>query len=156
MSYEVKMAISSHERPNKGLTDTWITPPWLLKRLGVFDLDPCPPNGLDGLIIKWNGRVWLNPPYSKNSDFMKKMSEHRNGIALVFARTETKWFQNYVFPYADSILFFNKRIKFYKEDGWEAKGNAGAPSVLISYTKKDTDYLRKMDDLGFLVTIHRD
>lgn len=147
------MAFSGHEKPNKGMTDTWLTPPWLLERLGNFDLDPCPPNGNDGLEIEWKGRVWLNPPYSKNELFMKKMSEHRNGIALVFARTETKWFQNYVFPYADSILFFNKRLKFYTIEMIESKGNAGAPSVLISYTKKDSEYLSQMHDLGFFIKL---
>jgi hypothetical protein len=146
------MAFSSHERPGKGATDTWLTPPWLLQRLGRFDRDPCPPNGTYGLDIEWNGRVWLNPPYSKNFDFMKKMSQHKNGMALVFTRTETKWFQNYVFPYAHSILFFNKRLKFYKEDGTESKGNAGAPSVLISYTEYDTKMMPL--DLGFLITIY--
>lgn len=149
------MAISSHEKPNKGLTDTWLTPPWLLKRLGNFDLDPCPSNGIGGLDIEWKGRVWLNPPYSKNYHFMKKMAEHKNGMALVFARTETKWFQKYVFPFADSILFFNKRLKFYKEDGTEAKGNAGAPSVLISYSKYDTEILKNMNDLGFFVNLEK-
>lgn len=148
------MAISSHEKPNKGATDTWLTPPWLLERMGKFDLDPCPANGSDGLDIDWKGRVWLNPPYSKNSQFMKKMSTHRNGISLVFARTETRWFQSYVFPFAHSILFLNKRLKFFKEDGTEAKGNAGAPSVLISYTEKDTEILSMCQDLGPLIRIN--
>lgn len=150
------MSICGHEKPNKGATDTWLTPPWLLAKLGEFDLDPCPPNGDNGLNIEWKGRVWLNPPYSKNEIFMKKMSQHKIGIALVFARTETKWFQNYVFPFAYSILFFNKRLKFYKEDGTEAKGNAGAPSVLIAYTKEDHKYLEKMLDIGFLVIVRKD
>ena len=135
------MAFSKHEKPNKGLTDTWLTPPWLLEKLGKFDLDPCPPNGTNGLKIDWVGRVWLNPPYSKNALFMEKMAKHTNGIALVFARTETKWFQDWVFPYAYSICFIRGRIKFYKEDGTEAAGNAGAPSVLIAYSDNDHDYL---------------
>lgn len=147
------MAMSGHEKPNNGETDTWLTPPWLLERLGKFDIDPCPPNGTNGLEIDWNGRVWLNPPYSKNYDFMKKMSEHTNGIALVFARTETKWFQEFVFKKAHSILFFNKRIKFYKENLEEAKGNAGAPSVLVSYSNYDTEILKNNLDLGYLVLL---
>lgn len=142
-----------HEKPNKGLTDTWLTPTWLLDRLGEFDLDPCPPNGTDGLTMEWFGRVWLNPPYSKNSLFMEKMANHKNGLAIVFARTETKWFQKWVFPYAHSILFFNRRIKFLKEDGSLPKGTAGAPSVLISYTHFDTGILEKCQDLGFLIKL---
>lgn len=150
------MTIGKHEKPNKGETDTWLTPPWLLERLGHFDLDPCPPNGTEGLNFEWTGRVWLNPPYSKNTDFMEKMAYHRSGIALVFARTETQWFQKWVFPYAYSILFFNKRLKFYKIDGKEAKGNAGAPSVLIAYSREDHEYLLNLKDLGPTVRINID
>jgi hypothetical protein len=95
--------------------------------------------------------VWLNPPYSKNALFMERMAKHKNGMALVFARTETKWFQQWVFPYADSILFFNKRLRFCYPDGTEAKGNAGAPSVLIAYTEEDTNM--QPVDLGFLVKL---
>ena len=147
------MAICGHERPNMGKTDTWLTPPWLLERLGEFDLDPCPPNGVDGLEIEWHGRVWLNPPYSKNAEFMEKMAKHQHGMALVFARTETKWFQRWVFPYAKGILFFNRRLKFYTEDGVEAKGNAGAPSVLIAYGYEDLQVLKWLKDLGHLVLL---
>lgn len=150
------MGISDHEKPNKGATDSWITPPWLLDRLGSFDHDPCPVNGQNGLIDPWHGRVWLNPPYSKNSQFMEKMASHKNGMALVFARTETKWFQNFVFPYAVGILFFNKRISFLKEDGTLPKGNSGAPSVLIAYTEYDFFVLTQNRDLGFLIRINNE
>jgi hypothetical protein len=78
---------------------------------------------------------------------MKKMSEHGDGIALVFARTDTRWFQDYVLSCATSILFIKGRLKFYCEDGSEAKGNAGAPSVLIAYGNKNALLL---DDLKFL------
>ena len=142
------MAISQHGKPGKGNTDTWLTPPWLLEKLGKFDLDPCPPNGSNGLKEKWTGRIWLNPPYSKNSEFMKLMGNHGNGIALVFARTETKWFQENVFGKATAILFFNKRLKFFKEDGTEAKGNAGAPSVLVAYGNDNAKVLESLNDLG--------
>jgi len=147
------MAISQHEKPGKGITDTWLTPPWLLERLGKFDMDPTPPDGSGGERLVWKGRIWLNPPYSKVSIFMPMMAVHGNGIALVFARTDTKWFQEWVFPYADSILFIKGRLKFFKIDGTEAKGNAGAPSVLIAYGKENSKTLEGIKDLGFFVKI---
>jgi hypothetical protein len=108
------MGISTHERPNKGGdSDTWITPQWILKDLGEFDLDPCCPKRMpwktakfmlcEGLVPPWFGRVFMNPPYSKNLLFAEKFMTHRNGIALVYARTETKWFQ--IYYEADAFLF---------------------------------------------------
>lgn len=34
--------LGSHERASGG-TDEWLTPKWLVDRLGPFDLDPCSP-----------------------------------------------------------------------------------------------------------------
>ena len=81
----------------------------------------------------WEGRVWLNPPYGVSANaWLKKMAEHRNGIALLFARTDTKMFQNIVFPHAKSALFISSRVKFYDIEGIE-QDYSGAPSVLLGY-----------------------
>lgn len=132
------MTFHRHEKPNKGKSDTWLTPKWLLDWLGPFDMDPCPPNGEGGLELEWKGRVWLNPPYSNIAPFMEKMAKHSNGIALVFARTDTRWFQDHVFGKCHSLFFIRGRLKFEDINGNEYKWNAGAPSVLISYTEEDT------------------
>lgn len=134
--------------------DVWLTPPSLIKALGEFDLDPCSPMNRpwdtakkhmtmydDGLILPWEGRVWLNPPYGRALDiWMQKMSRHMNGTALIFARTETKTFQYYIFPHADSIMFLRGRVKFHKEDGSQSNG-ANAPSVLIGYDQYNSDMI---------------
>lgn len=135
------------------MTNTWLTPQWILEPLGVFDLDPCAAIGQpwptakthytekeNGLLLPWFGRVWMNPPYSTEliRKFMKLMAEHNNGISLVFARTETAFFKQYVFPVCSSILFFDRRIKFNTLDGSEAKGSGGAPSVLIAYDESNS------------------
>lgn len=48
----------------------------------------------DGLKQKWEGRVWLNPPYSRPTieHFITRMVEHNNGIALLFNRLDNKMF----------------------------------------------------------------
>jgi len=138
------MSLGKHERPRKGATDTWLTPLDLINALGEFDTDPCVPIIMpwitakrmitereDGLKTEWYGRVFMNPPYSKNLEFAKKFSQHKNGIALVFARTETEWFSYY--KDADAFLFLKSRLHFHDQKGTRAKGNAGAPSVLIAY-----------------------
>jgi hypothetical protein len=150
--------IGGHHSANMR-TDEWLTPPEILKPLGVFDLDPCAPINrpwstaryhysiLDnGLIREWFGRVWLNPPYGRElGRWMYKMRDHKNGIALIFARTETADFFNYVWGVAESIFFIKKRLHFYSVDGKRAKANSGAPSVLISYSQEDSDI---MEDSG--------
>lgn len=103
--------MAKHEPSNhRGQKDEWLTPPNIIRSLGVFDLDPCSPinrpwdtaiNHLtildDGLSKEWEGRVWLNPPYGNETrKWLKKLAEHGNGIALIFARTETKTFFPFV------------------------------------------------------------
>lgn len=134
-------------------SDIWLTPPEIILSLGSFDLDPCAPlhrpwatakhhftTENDGLAQEWFGRVWLNPPYGRQIDeWMMKMAEHNQGIALTFARTETVFFQKYIFPVAHSMFFFNGRLHFHNSAGIRAKANAGAPSVLIAYGQENME-----------------
>lgn len=132
-------------------TDEWITPKWLIDLFPPFDLDPCSPEQRpwntallhytnDGLTKPWFGRVWLNPPYSRNLIplFMKKMADHGNGIALIFGRTDTKFFHNYVFPHCNVIKFIEGRIRFCYPDGSASKDGMGN-SVLIGYGKNNIE-----------------
>lgn len=152
------MSLFKDFNSNTDNEQTWLTPPDLVKSLGVFDLDPCTPvNRLwdtasnhynkidDGLSKKWQGRVWLNPPYGDQLKlWLNKMKNHMNGIALTFARTETISFQKYVFPFAYSILFVHGRIKFYNKKGL-IQGTSNAPSVLIAYTEADAEAIEQSE-----------
>lgn len=146
---------TSFERSAKA-TDEWYTPKGIIDALGRFDLDPCAAERPlwptadtmwnrhdDGLSKEWYGRVWLNPPYSRPlvEMFMRRMAEHRNGIALMFNRCDSRMFQEYVFDAADGILFLKQRIKFYREDG--TRGDSpGCGSVLIAYGEDNLEVLR--------------
>lgn len=129
----------------------WLTPIEIIKSLGEFDLDPCTPLNRpwdtaknhytiedDGLKQDWFGRVWLNPPYSNKqiTPFIQKMSKHRNGILLVFGRTDVNYWHKYIFPYADAFLFIKGRLKFYHASGEQGK-SATASSVLIAYGQEN-------------------
>jgi len=108
---------TSFDRVSDG-KDEWLTPKYITDALGEFDLDPCAPMVRpwetakrcftmedDGLIHKWEGRVWMNPPYGNQTcRWMEKLADHDNGIALVFARTETNTFFKWVWPYASNEL----------------------------------------------------
>lgn len=127
--------------------DEWLTPPHILEALGKFDLDPCAPVirpwataakhysfNENGLAQPWAGRVWLNPPYgNKTGDWLNRLAGHGNGIALIFARTETSMFFEHVWRKAHALFFIEGRLHFHHADGRRAAANAGGPSVLVAY-----------------------
>lgn len=147
--------------------DEWLTPPEILSALGQFDLDPCAPvarpwptagrhfTRLDnGLRIPWSGRVWLNPPYgTETGKWLGRLAEHGNGIALIFARTETEMFFRHVWPKAHAIFFFEGRLHFYRVDGTRATANAGAPSCLIAYGANNAEALAGSGIAGKLIPL---
>jgi len=150
--------------------DEWLTPPEIIKALGLFDLDPCAPIDRpwnmainhftiqdNGLAKKWFGRVWLNPPYgNETASWLSKMVENNNGIALIFARTETKMFFKYVWNKADAILFMKGRISFYNVNGIQAKYSGGAPSCLIAYGQDNIVALENSKIEGQLVYLNHE
>lgn len=88
----------------------------------------------DGMSVDWHGRVFLNPPYGTETQrWLERLATHGNGIALVFARTETRMFFDHVWPKAHALMFVAGRPHFHKPDGTKAKGNSGGPVVLIAY-----------------------
>lgn len=164
-------AMGAHQSA-KSNTEVWLTPPWLLERFPRFDLDPCAAIDQpwesanrhytildDGLAQKWDGKVWCNPPYSTSAivNWLRKMGEHEDGVALIFARTETETFQRHVWEQCDALLFLEGRLHFHvNEDSWfkrkdkpdvfVARGdatdtNSGAPSVLCAYGPENADLL---------------
>lgn len=134
--------------PNEGRTSEWYTPPHVFEALGlIFDLDPCaPPGGVpwipawnyytaaeDGMASPWWGRVWLNPPYGREAGgWVRKLADHGDGIALVFARTDVAWWHDAV-PRASAVCFVRGRLTFVAGAGQSAPGNSGGPSALVAY-----------------------
>lgn len=68
---------------------------------------------------------------------MSRMADHGHGIALIFARTETKAFHRFVWEKASGVLFLRGRLHFCRPDGHPAANNAGAPSCLVAYSAPD-------------------
>lgn len=156
MTAPPRKAMGAHENNTTG-TDTWLTPRHVLDALGPFDLDPCAapdparwPTARrhltyrdDGLRTGWgDGRVWLNPPYSQAWRWVQRLAAHPGGgTALLFARTETLAFRQWVWERADAVMFLHGRLTFHTADGAAAPGNAGAPSVLVAYGRRDAHTL---------------
>lgn len=80
--------------------------------------------------------------------WMKRLSIHGNGIALVFCRPDTRWFHDYI-PLADAICFIKGRINFvpsekallYADGQWKPKGGCGAASMLVGFGQNNASAL---------------
>lgn len=107
----------------------WSTPQDLFDDLNAifhFDIDVCatPANAKcrqyftkadDGLKQKWVGTAWMNPPYGRQiKGFIKKAYESSlegaTVVCLVPARTDTRWWHEYVTK--GHVIFLRGRLKF--------------------------------------------
>lgn len=127
--------------------EEWLTPKHIIDALSPFQLDPCASEKRpwetakhyftekdNGLLKSWFGLVWCNPPYGpKTGQWLEKLKNHGNGIALIFARTETKMFFSEIWEKADCAMFLKGRLIFCDTNGKPAANSAGAPSVLVGY-----------------------
>ena len=93
------------------------TPKWVFDLLDVtFDLDVAAPVGGvpwipalqsysqadDGLVQPWHGLVWCNPPFSDILPWVRRLNEHRNGIALL-PHTKGGWREE-IWQGADGVV----------------------------------------------------
>jgi len=147
----------------------WLTPPYITQFFD-FDLDPCSPTvrpwdtaknhfneNDDGLSQDWNGFIFCNPPYGRETfKWMKKCHEHNNCIALIFARTETIGFHSEIWNKANAVFFFKGRLKFYYVSGTQGM-SANAPSVLVAYGSNATLELERFskENNGKLIILNK-
>lgn len=129
-------------------TDLWATPQDLfdsLNREFGFYIDVCalPENAKcpvyitpeqDGLKQEWGDSwCWMNPPYGREiGKWVAKASKH-NCVCLLPARTDTKWFHEYIYGKAE-IRFLKGRVKF-----GNAKCGAPFPSMVVVFRKDATN-----------------
>ena len=88
------------------------------------------------LMDEWPAsRIWLNPPYKRNSHFLEKaVKESLKGklvVVLIFARTDTRWWHDWVMPYASQVRLIKGRLHFSKADGMS--GPSTAPSAIVVF-----------------------
>ena len=130
-------------------TEEWATPQAFFEILNAvfhFTLDPCAtPNNAkcakfytkeqNGLLQNWGGeRVFCNPPYGKViADWVRKCSEEAKKpntivVALLPARTDTRYFHEYIYRKAKDIQFVKGRLKF-----GDCKSAAPFPSMVVVF-----------------------
>lgn len=137
---------------NKGLytslTDEWATPQNFFDDLDAefhFTLDVCATTANakcskfytkadNGLTKIWGGeRVFCNPPYGKLiGEWVRKCrAEADKGtlvVGLLPARTDTRWFHEYIYQKSKEIRFIKGRLKF-----GNSKNSAPFPSMIIIF-----------------------
>lgn len=130
-------------------TDMWTTPQAFFDKLNAefgFTLDPCalPSNAKctkyytptdNGLLQDWQGEiVFCNPPYGRAIyDWVRKCSEEASKpnttiVLLTPARTDTRWFHEFIYHKAKEIRFVKGRLKF-----GNAQTAAPFPSMVVAF-----------------------
>jgi len=132
-------------------THEWETPGDLFDKLNKkfnFTLDPCCTLKNkkcekyytvedDGLSCDWSGeRVFMNPPYGREIGKWVEKAYMSNAlvIALLPARTDTKWFHDYIYYGKSTIKFLKGRLKF-----GNCKNSAPFPSMIVGFWRLDID-----------------
>lgn len=135
-------------------TDLWATPIDLFQELDNhyhFTLDPCCTHAnakctkyytkaQDGLAQNWDNEiVFMNPPYGREIGkwIAKAVSSKAIVIMLLPARTDTRWFHEYLYGNTNVELDFLKgRLKF-----GDATNSAPFPSLIAHYQHPDFKYV---------------
>jgi hypothetical protein len=118
----------------------WRTPPELYKQLDDefhFTLDVCPPNHvIDSLSIPWSNNIcYMNPPYGHEiikwveKAWLEMTMNNVTTVALLPARTDTKWFWDYCIK--QEIRLIKGRIRFLNDDKDEMP--APFPSLIVVF-----------------------
>ena len=105
----------------------------------------------DGMKMAWKGRVWLNPPFRGAGDWMRRMREHGNGIALLPCATDTDIFFHNVWGHASGIFFIKRRVIFFRPDGSKPKNNINRPCCLVAYRNQNLEAVMQSGLKGALV-----
>jgi hypothetical protein len=123
-------------------SDDFLTPPYIVKAMGEFDLDPCGSQRSveklahaeykyphdNGLLLPWRGSVFVNPPFSELQTWVGKFILHGNGVLLVPARIEVSWFWK-LWVYCDAFFFTKGPIKYLCPAGKTPPGFLAGRSV---------------------------
>ena len=140
--------------------DNLQTPKYIIDALGSFDLDPCAGAFTDigiknisdqlggcGLSEKWEGCVYVNPPFSQKEKWIQKMIDHGNGILLLPERGSAPWFG----PLAKSCgcyFVMGKKINFI---GGSSSNNVG--SVLFPFGNEAIEKIKNSGLPGHFLNV---
>lgn len=132
-------------------TDLWATPQDFFNLLDAefhFELDACATDENakcrsyfterdNGLLQKWTGVVWMNPPYGREiGQWIRKAYESAQEgatvVCLIPSRTDAGWWHDYCMK--GEVRFVRGRIKFGGSE-W----NAPFPSAVVIFRDQPYD-----------------
>jgi hypothetical protein len=100
-----------------------------------FDFGPCPLRSeKNGLVERWEGNVYVNPPYSNIEPFLQKgIQELRKNscnliVYLLPTRNDVRYWHDIIIPYCKEIRFIKGRLNFN-----DANKPAPFPCVLVIF-----------------------
>jgi ParB family chromosome partitioning protein len=168
----------AHVGQNTGETE-WFTPAEYVEAarlvLGVIELDPASTDAANavvkaeqiyterdnGLAHRWDGRVWMNPPYAQPlvTQFCEKLAESVKAgtvpaaVVLVNNATETQWFRALA-DVASAICFPTGRVRFWHPTKASATPLQGQAVIYIG----DQVFLfcATFQAFGFLTVVQHD
>lgn len=145
--------------------DEWYTPPSIfapiIAALGEIDLDPCGHEMApipvrtrysfadNGLTKDWNGRVFLNPPYSSKKKWIEKaIVEYELGRAshvaiLTPVITHYQYFSERLGDIAD-VLLLAERPQFLKLDGTQLFSGTPPYPLMLSILSTDVELVDRI------------
>ena len=130
-------------------SNEWETPQELYDELDEefgFTLDPCATHENhkapmyfteeeNGLLESWDGHiVFMNPPYGRQiGAWVRKASRIIDGVVvcLLPARTDTRWFHDWIYYDTVSIRFIKGRLKFSGHTN-----SAPFPSMIVIFDNR--------------------
>jgi hypothetical protein len=159
-----------HVALNTGESE-WFTPPEYIEAarcvMGTIDVDPASTKEAnktvkakifydvqdDGLSKKWEGNVWMNPPYSQPlvaqfcDLFAEKYesNEIKQGCVLINNATETS-FAQHLMSLCSAVCFPAGRIRFLDKDG-----RPGAPlqgQMIIYFGNNTSQFIHQFSKFG--------
>ena len=122
--------------------DQWTTPQAFFDEINKefnFQLDVCADEhnakckrylSQNGLELPWSVCNWMNLPYGREiGKWVKKASENPVTVCLLPARTDTRWFHDYIYKKENvTVRFLKGRLKF-----GDAKNSAQFPLMLVIF-----------------------
>lgn len=151
----------------------WYTPAAYIesarKVMGSIDVDPCTSAlaqetvkatkfhtvDTNGLIHKWTGNVWMNPPYAARiiTPFVDKLLGHlatgdvRQAIMLTHNNADTAWFHKAA-SCCKAVCFTRGRVRFYN-----ANGTANSPThghVFLYFGRRSKLFASEFRQYGWI------
>ena len=105
---EILEAVAEYWPEGIDLDPFW-SPSSVVSARRMIPIDPDDPDG-GGFDAEWAGRIWVNGPWSRMLDVMRKVSRVDDGEVLVLCKldTSTTWWRKYVWACADQICFLGR------------------------------------------------